>query len=354
MAGKKLSIATKPEAADSAPAKDAPSKKPAAAKSAPAAPDDAASSSSDAPPSSWSVLGRIGLVLAAFASALALAWTYFGGSITGNSEFYVDPQNIVLTPNPEWIRSPILSEIVKKAGLREPLWILDPQLSERLAQEFSLHPWVERVSAVRLRRPSVIEIDLVYRRPAVMVEVPSGRYPMDVQGKRVMVEVPGGLYPVDVQGVLLPTADFSPVEAARYPRLGGATATPGPVGAVWGDPVVVDGAKLGALIAPHWEAWRLFRIAAAERNVLDPLDARPEFILVTKSNKTRILWGTAPGVELSSQPAAEEKLQRLERYVADLGSLDHSTEPREIDLRPADRLRVTPTVAASPRFGEAP
>ncbi len=119
-------------------------------------------------------------------------------------DYFLGPQQIEITPPPPWIvRSDLTAEVYRDLGRQGPLRIMDENLTERVAVAFSGHPWVAKVRQVRKYFPAKVKVDLIYRRPVCMVEIP------------------GGLMPVDVQATLLPKDDFSPVEAARYPRLAG-------------------------------------------------------------------------------------------------------------------------------------
>ena len=77
-----------------------------------------------------------------------------------------------------------------------------------------------------------------------------------------MVEVSGGLLPVDGDGVLLPSDDFSPAEARKYPRLAEVKTVPiGPQGHSLGRcPRDRRSAKLAALLTTDWQAFKLARI----------------------------------------------------------------------------------------------
>ena len=86
------------------------------------------------------------------------------------------------------------AEAVHNGSTGAPLSILDDGLVERIHSVFSLHPWVAKVQRVTKSHPAHVEVEIVYRRPVAMVEVP------------------GGWYPVDVEGVLLPINDFSPTD----------------------------------------------------------------------------------------------------------------------------------------------
>ena len=197
---------------------------------------------------------------------------------------------------------------------------MDDDLAERIGNAFARHPWVERVQQVT-KKPGSVKVDLVYRKPVCMVEVP------------------GGFQPVDAAGVLLPMADFSQVEVTHYPLLvraeeRGPTMPPG---LRWEDPNVIGGAEIAAALGDEWETMRLHYI---EPSAADPTlagasgsdgqatpggfagrPAEPFFTLVTH-NKTRILWGHAPGANAPGEPSAAEKVAQLKRRFADRGTLD--------------------------------
>ena len=83
--------------------------------------------------------------------------------------------------------------------------------------------------------------------------------------QRIAARQEGGLYPIDALGVLLPTADFSRVEARTYPPLSEIRTLPlGPVGENWGDPRVGGGAELAAVLFEDWQRLRLYRIVPSE------------------------------------------------------------------------------------------
>ena len=126
--------------------------------------------------------------------------------------YRVTADDVEITPLPPWIHSDVRGEAIRGITLRGSMSVMDDKLTQRIADAFGLHPWVAKVVGVRKFHPSRVKVDLEYRRPVLMVEVP----------------VPGGvgLLPVDVQGAWLPSGDFSPIEANGYPRLAGITSSP--------------------------------------------------------------------------------------------------------------------------------
>ena len=131
---------------------------------------------------------------------------------------------------PDWIHRDVRAEIFSQARAARELNVMDDELVQRVRDACEVNPWVAKVRRVRKYHPARVRVDLDYRRPVCMVEVP------------------GGVYPVDIEGTLLPT-DFSPPEAAAYPRLTGISSNPmGPQGRQWGDARVVGARRL----PPHW------------------------------------------------------------------------------------------------------
>ena len=261
-----------------------------------------------------------------------LAWRKLKPRILSSPEYRVGPEQVEITPAPTWIHSDIRAEVFRDPSLDGPLSLTDDNLTEQIANAFSLHPWVAKVTRVTKRHPSstnpaAVKVELVYRQPVCMVEVP------------------GGVLAVDAEGVLLPSEDFSPIEATRYLRLVGADPRPaGPPGRRWADAKVVGGAEIAAALGPAWEAMRVQRIvplaAGTAAGVPDSgqgqSDRRarePIFALVTRAG-TRVLWGYAPGANMLGEPPAAEKVARLQRYLAVHDRFDGPQgQPQELDVR---------------------
>jgi hypothetical protein len=253
------------------------------------------------------------MVFAVFGFLGRRLWNQVEDDVLVRPEYALSPHQIQITPPPAWIRKDIKAEALRAGSLDGPLSIVDERLAERLAKIFRLHPCVARVERVTKHYPSHVTVDLVYRRPAAMVEVP------------------GGLFPVDDQAVLLPSDDFSTADARRYPRIAGIGSQPlGPVGTSWGDPSVVDGVKIALALAEVWHNLRLYSIRRTTTG--EPPAPQSHFELVTE-NGTVIPWGRAPGSESTGEVTVAEKLARLNKYAADNGGLDESARRGDLDLR---------------------
>ncbi len=266
------------------------------------------------------------LTLAAFGLAWAVTWYMVRDHVQQGAEYFLTAERLEVTPPPPWIRSDIKGEVLRSVSLDRPLSILDEDLNRRIHDAFPLHPWVASVGRVTKEYPAKVKVELIYRRPVCMVEVP------------------GGLFAVDAEGVLLPSADFLPHEAQRYPRLAQVNSVPlGQVGMPWGDPRVAGGSRLAAFLIEHWGELRLAQIVPSSQ-ALDEAGEVFHFDLFTLEG-TRIRWGRPPGVSPEGESPVEEKIARLKDIATRHGSLD-SAGQKEIDLRPIGDWRSAPHTAA--------
>ena len=280
------------------------------------------------------------LAVAALVGAASFIWFSVSERVLSSDDYIVAADDLEITPLPPWIRTKIAQqafEHLTAAGGR--LSIMPDDLTERVAQAFSLHPWVQRVVRVSKHHPARIEVELEYRRPVCMVMVG-------------MSDGSKGLYPVDMHGIFLPTADFTSVEAGQYPCLdlvGIDTAPLGGVGEHWGDERVAGAAEIAAAFGPDWQNLGLKRIApeTPQRSAYHSVYG---YVLFTRGG-TKIIWGRPPGSELPSEAPAADKIARLKEFAQVRGSLDgsHSREP--LDVSDRDGLRVLKQVALKKRPG---
>ena len=172
-----------------------------------------------------------------------------------------------------------------------------------------------------------VKVELVYRRPVCMVEVP------------------GKAWAVDAEGVVLPSEDFSPIEATRYLHVVGVDREPTiPAGRRWGDARVVGGAEIAAALGPVWETMKLKQIVplAADpaagaavncrRRLQSPIDGT--HLRPVHARRHADLWGYAPGANVLGEIPADVKVARLKQYLAAHDSLDGPQgQAQELDVR---------------------
>ncbi len=262
-------------------------------------------------------------VAAVLAGGGYLAWNLVGHDVLTSSQYAVRLENIEITPPPKWIHSDVRGDVYRVAASDGSLSVLDDHLVKRFADSFALHPWVAKVRSVTKLPGARLRVELDYRQPVCMVEVPTG----------------SGVLPVDASGVWLPSSDFSPVEASRYPRLVGIKTMPiGPVGTPWGDARVSGGAEVAAALLPLWISMKLERIEPSE--TAESVDAF--MYSVYTHGRTRIVWGRAPGATSPDPVSAADKVSRLREIVAEQGSPDGHQGPQQIDLRDPRGVQISP------------
>jgi len=270
-----------------------------------------------------------GALLAVFAGGWHQAWQVVGPRVLVSDAYTVTPDRVQITPPPAWVHSDVRAEALRNAAMDGSYSILDDDLAPRLHAALALHPWVAAVGQVRKYYPARVVVELTYRRPVCMVAVT------------------GGLLPVDGEGVLLPSGDFTPVEARRYPRLVGVETAPvGPAGTCWGDPRVVGAAQIAAALGPDWQSLGLDRIVASPLVEMQS-GGEHTYDLFTRGG-TRVVWGRSPKTDMPGEPPAADKVARLKKYYREHGTLEGATGPQQLDVRREDLLYSGPQTAAKP------
>ena len=183
---------------------------------------------------------------------------------------------VALDPPPP---GPVPADLAARVLGEEPVSILEDGLAERLAKAFRKHPWVRRVTGVRLSHPARVDVELIYRAPAAAVAVRDG------------------LYPIDAAGVVLPPADFTRAAADALPRIqrptAGPFAPPGPAGTAWPDDAVLGAAKVCEELAAVWADCDLAAVRPLSDDGTGDAGDDVRYELATRGG-SRIVWGRAP------------------------------------------------------------
>lgn len=241
--------------------------------------------------------GGIAVVAAAVAGGLLL-WSRVSDDVRSDNGYVLEPAAIEVTGIAPWVRTDLKGEALRNASLDGRLPLDNPELPRRLARAFDMHPWVRRVVRVDLGHPAQATVEVACREPVGMVSVA------------------GGLLAIDAEGVVLPSADFTAEDAARYPRIVGVDTSPqGPEGSPWGDPVVEEAAALAVAIGPEWADQKLVecRVTAEQ--------GRRGWVLANDAGGT-IRFGSAPGREVAGEPSAAAKVARLQAVGEVEGEVD--------------------------------
>ncbi len=275
----------------------------------------------------WLVASTLTFSIVFVAGAVSL-WRAYQTKIMAQPQYRLDPKRLVVTPQPAWIHSDVVATALTSGQLLETS-LLETEYVLQVRQAFAVQPWVKRVIRVNKRFPSTVEVDLEYRRPIALVEVPAGLLPpYDYEG----------LLPVDQSGVLLPV-EMSEEEAAGYPKITGVDTSPaGPPGTAWGDERVKQAAEIVGLLEDLWEPLELYQIEVPRRRHAGERVAGGAYVLITKKRR-RFEWGNPPGKESADEERAEEKITRLKRFLQEFGPLDalqltdHRTISQRVGLR---------------------
>jgi len=234
--------------------------------------------------------------------------------LSQQEQYQIETRNLSLIPAPpHYVPIDLVDQVIRQNQLPERVSLLDRDLVLKIAEAFQKHPWVQKV--VSVRKTSTVEVELLFRKPAAMVEFKQR------------------LLPVDNAGVLLPPEDFSVSDARRYPVITGIESVPaGAPGNAWGDVTVTGAAQLAEALGPHWKELDIISIAApprmTEASSLDDLIYR----LVTEGG-SEIVWGRSPQSQRRGELRVDQKIGKLEKYYRDYGGFDRPHGPYEIDIR---------------------
>lgn len=265
----------------------------------------------------WPVL-RTGIVMALLATAgIALAWHRLLPLVVQQPQYLVDADDIQITPPPRWIGRDIRREVLEDPRLARPLSILDDDLVERLATAFEFHPWVEKVDRVVKQFGPRIRVDLVYRRPVLIVQVDEGPDRDEM--------------PVDRRGVRLPDLRLPTAELAAFPRTSSHAVVP-LVGERWNDPDVLAAAAIAHALGERVPTLQVARIGLAPLKPRRTGQREAVYDLVLRDG-TRIRWGHGPA---DGQVPAERKIERLQQWIKHPGPGGAAPGDLLLDLSPLE------------------
>jgi hypothetical protein len=240
--------------------------------------------------------------------------------VASQDRFQIGIRDIELTPLPAWIHADLLADVQQLANLPNTLNTMDDGLSGTLRDAFGMHPWVREVVEVRVKRPSQVRVKLTYREPIAAVHTTRS------------VEI------VDRDGVLLPN-DTLP-DPQSYVTITGVRSTPtGPAGTKWDDGALLAGIVVAdALSDQHRE----LGITTIDVNGFRPNNASPGSIFLLTEHGTRVKWGRPPNANYPGEVPLRDKIDRLEKYVADHGSLDSPAGPYDMDITHWQEISLRP------------
>jgi hypothetical protein len=291
---------------------------------------------------SWKILG-IALGMGVFLVGLIWLNRFALEQIRARQRYTLAFEDIDCPPPPGMKRSDFLGEVQYLGGMPGTVWLLDEDLTTRLAGAFARHPWVERVERVEKGRGHAVSVQLVYRTPVLAVlpeRNQEGKKNPAILGGALPPKFVAGMVAVDAHGVVLPEAAVMgdlPILSGKIPR------PAGPSGAPWGDSGVQSAARTADFLRPFQGRLRLQLFEVT----------RDGLVLTTAPEKRRayVLWGRAPGEERADEASAALKLQRLLDYCTRHGHLGlpqgHASMSAGVvhDVRPRDKALHRPYAA---------
>jgi hypothetical protein len=271
-----------------------------------------------------SMVGPIALLLTGY-----LGWRFYGAKALDTKYYALRKENIHISDPPAWLRSDIVSEVFTESGL-ERMSLLDDQTSAVIAKAFDSHPWVRKTHRVQRMAAGQIMINLEFRQPIAMVHCVAGGASASADASQRDPsgggsEQPAGVVeqesflPVDTEGVLLPTKDFTQTDIANYLLIyaQGVRASDYPrVGMMLGDAQIQEAILLARLVEPLRASGQMKLSSIYVYPATISQRSRWKLELTTKGGP-RILWGSPPGKEGSSEPTANAKLKRLVELALD-------------------------------------
>jgi len=248
----------------------------------------------------------VGLLLGAWWGLWSI-WKY---GLLHSSAYLLNPKRFHLPDHPPWIPETLVYEVLTAAKFAPKESVVDAKLPERIAVAFRANPWVQTVRSVQIKYPAEVYVELDYRNPVCLVELPSGKR----------------FYPVDANGILLPTNYFTQgtreeIEEKKSAFLFVVGTPSNPIGSFgdsWGDSVVEKAAKIAAMLGENAKTWGIvsIKILTEQNDHPDAIrwNTQPaEFQLVAENGRF-FHWGT---FDLSSDnpqsPDSKEK-DKLEMF----------------------------------------
>ena len=234
-------------------------------------------------------------------------------------QYRLATSQIEVTPPPHWVPHDLAAQVARRAGLPDNLSLLDPDIARRVATAFEQHPWVKGRVQVSTSVPARMRVSLEYREPVAMVRVTQA-------GK-------SGLFPIDADATLLPSADFTPAEIAKYPLIENVSAPPDSAeGSTWKNAAVFGAARLAKELKPHWESFGFQSILVPTNS--DRKRAWEELTLqLSTRGGSRVIWGRPPGAKHPGELPADKKVERIKFYLSHHGPFDSATHgPFEYDI----------------------
>jgi hypothetical protein len=303
--------------------------------------EKASKGSKDVPEIDW--LGRLYLgfqliprgALLSVVGPLVLAilgyfgWRYWGAERLDRALYSLTAERLDVTPQPDWIPGNVKDEVLSSGALAD-ISLLDRQATSSIARAFDSHPWVQETVLVEKSAGGHVRVRLTYRKPLALIFC----QPTSESEQNEPLKSKAGFYAVDENGMVLPSDGFVVKSEKDYFLVFTEGAKPPSIaGAAFGDPKISQALLLCKLLEPVRQTWALRSIHVQTDPT--PSTAQPWILGIVTFNKQQIVWGHAPGLEVSGEAPVPKKVEKLKNFFQSQAS--SLPAPTVIDLRFANR-----------------
>lgn len=303
--------------------------------------EKASKGSKDVPEIDW--LGRLYLgfqliprgALLSVVGPLVLAilgyfgWRYWGAERLDRALYSLTAERLDVTPQPDWIPGNVKDEVLSSGALAD-ISLLDRQATSSIARAFDSHPWVQETVLVEKSAGGHVRVRLTYRKPLALIFC----QPTSESEQNEPLKSKAGFYAVDENGMVLPSDGFVVKSEKDYFLVFTEGAKPPSIaGAAFGDPKISQALLLCKLLEPVRQTWALRSIHVQTDPT--PSTAQPWILGIVTFNKQQIVWGHAPGLEVSGEAPVPKKIEKLKNFFQSQAS--SLPAPTVIDLRFANR-----------------
>ncbi len=143
-------------------------------------------------------------VLTLLGAALWLGANRLWRTIRDRPEFALSPSGFTSLRGPRCVRHDVMMEELRRelSVVLEGATVFDKDLCYRVQRELRASPWVLDVESVRRLLPNKLQVEVIFREPAALLELGAGRHMVDRDGYCL----PDSLYrrPASLQGVRTP------------------------------------------------------------------------------------------------------------------------------------------------------
>jgi hypothetical protein len=253
-------------------------------------------------------------------------WQQHRANLIDDQQFALSLENIRVNQGPEWISNHLSSAMFQLAKSESSL--LDPKIVPEAHDFVAKFPWVRNVNRVE-KSVDGLDIDLEYREPIAFVDIGRKAIPIDVDG--VVID----------RGMLNQTQFRIMRENRLRISLNGLTDNSALPWRAWPDGRIPNATKLCQFIAPVSKRLELFRIVSFD---LASSGNSPRLEIWTW-NGTKVIWGSAPGMEIPGEAAAAMKLSAIEQFIKARGPLTEFPNPEtlDIDVKSGKAILVKPS-----------